>query len=362
MKKLIVTIAGIIAAGTMMASPVARWLATEHDFGAFDEDMGVVTCTFKAVNDGDEPLVVVSARANCGCTRPEYSTDPVAPGDTLKIAVGYDPNGRPGRFTKFVRVETNALPAKADLKITGSVIAATNTLRSRYPLDLGVVKLRDKIVAFGQLEKGKSKGAYIEGYNSSNQPITPRVANLPGYISARVDPPTVPPGEQFVVAVVAYTDKAKEWGIVTDQFDFYPTDTSTVAQPIETVVIIKEDFSKLTPEQLKDAPVIKVDPARVDMGEIDVDRSKPLEGEFVITNTGKNPLVVHSVKCVDEAVTFKDVKNEVKVKSGKSLTVKFSVDPQRLANRSLLNARIIVTTNDPADPSTTVRVVGQIKK
>lgn len=347
---------------SVQAAPVARWLETTHDFGAFDENMGVVNCTFKAVNDGDEPLVILNARANCGCTRPSYSTDPVAPGDTLVVSVGFDPNGRPGRFTKYIRIDTNALPAKSELKITGSVIAATNTVRSRYPIDLGSVKLRDKIVAFGQVDKGKSAGKYVEGYNASHDTISPRVARLPEYVSARIDPAVVPPGEQFVIATVAYTDKTDQWGIVTDEFDFYPTSTSTDAQQIETVVIVKEDFSKMTPEQLRDAPVIKVEPARVDMGEINPGATEPVEGSFEILNTGKNPLIIRSVKCADNAVTVTKVKSDVKIKNGKRLKVTFKVDPKQLKERSLLNARIIITANDPADPSTTVRVVGQIKK
>lgn len=359
-KQIILGLALAAVAQTVCAGPVARWLETVHDFGAFDENMGVVTCKFRAVNDGDEPLVIINARANCGCTRPSYSTDPVAPGDTLTVTVGYDPNGRPGRFSKFVRVETNSVPAKAEFKITGSVIAATNTLRSRYPVDLGEVKLRDRIIAYGQTAKGATAGAYLEGYNASHDTIHPRVDRLPAYLSARVDPPAVPPGQQFVITTVAYSDRTRDWGILTNDFDFYPTANATDPEKIETVIIIKEDFSKLTPTQLRDAPVIKFEPEKVDLGTID--RNKTTDASFEIVNAGKDPLVIRSIKCVDKAVTIEPLKPDTKIKSGKRQKVKFTVDPTQLGNRAIINARIIITANDPTDPSTTVRVVGHISR
>ena len=55
------------------------WLEQKHDFGAFDEGLGTVYCDFRLVNTGNEPIAIINARANCGCTRPEYSRDPIAP-------------------------------------------------------------------------------------------------------------------------------------------------------------------------------------------------------------------------------------------------------------------------------------------
>ncbi|MDE7125423.1 MAG: DUF1573 domain-containing protein, partial [Muribaculaceae bacterium] len=51
--------------------PHAKWLSTTHNFGAFSEETGIVTTTFRVVNTGDEPLLILAARANCGCTTPK---------------------------------------------------------------------------------------------------------------------------------------------------------------------------------------------------------------------------------------------------------------------------------------------------
>ena len=63
-----------------------RWLQTTHDFGAFKEDDGKVTCEFSFVNTGDEPVTVRAARASCGCTTPSFTKTPIEPGDTAPAA------------------------------------------------------------------------------------------------------------------------------------------------------------------------------------------------------------------------------------------------------------------------------------
>lgn len=362
-KILLLILAVTLGTSISEADPIVRWLGTKHSFGAIDENVGMVACVFQAVNDGDEPLVVLNARANCGCTTPSYRKTPIAPGDTLRITVGFDPKGRPGRFEKYIRVETNSEPKRSELTISGSVIATRETASSRYPVDLGCVRIRDKVVSFGEVVKGKTVGAYIEGYNVSHDTICPRIGGLPGHLTVRLEPSVVPPGEQFVISTVANSYRTTEWGIVSGDFDFYP-DATAPATRLSTVMVIKEDFSGMTPEQMRDAPVADIIPNKLDMGTINPNqKAKPIETTFEIKNTGKNQLIVRSVKSLDEdVVVVEGVKPDMKIKKDKSLKVKVKVDPAKLSGRPLLNAQIVVVTNDPEDPSQKIRVVGEIAK
>ena len=95
---------------------------TLHDFGNIREDGGPVTYEFEFTNTGKEPLIINSARAECGCTRPEYPKGEIAPGKTGVIKVTYNPVGRPGGFTKVVTVRCTGTPGKVNLKIRGTVI------------------------------------------------------------------------------------------------------------------------------------------------------------------------------------------------------------------------------------------------
>lgn len=93
-----------------------------HDFGAIKEDGGPVSVEFPFTNTGDANLVVYEAKAECGCTTPEYPKAPVAPGKTGKIKVTYNPLGRPGIFEKVITVKCNGKKGKVRLKIRGSVV------------------------------------------------------------------------------------------------------------------------------------------------------------------------------------------------------------------------------------------------
>lgn len=95
---------------------------TVYDFGNIKEDGGEVTHEFVFTNEGNAPLRIESARAECGCTKPEFPENEIAPGAKGKIKVTYNPYGRPGGFVKKVTIRSNATPEKATLKIRGTVV------------------------------------------------------------------------------------------------------------------------------------------------------------------------------------------------------------------------------------------------
>lgn len=102
-------------------TPAITFVDKVYDFGMVAENGGPVSHEFEFTNTGDAPLLIISATAQCGCTRPTYSTDPIAPGKKGKIKVTYLPQGRPGEFQKTVRVRTNIDNKKITLKIKGTV-------------------------------------------------------------------------------------------------------------------------------------------------------------------------------------------------------------------------------------------------
>lgn len=120
---LCVTVAAIAA--TAKTAPEMTFTATSHDFGNIAEDGGPVKCEFVFTNTGDAPLVIVSASASCGCTKPGFPKEPIMPGKTGKITVTFFPQGHPGEINKDVKVRTN-VPGKKrqSLKLRGMVIPA----------------------------------------------------------------------------------------------------------------------------------------------------------------------------------------------------------------------------------------------
>lgn len=109
------------SAGSKSGKSRIRFEKYRHDFGTVKEKDGPVSCEFVFYNDGDAPLVITEATALCGCTRPEFTDKPVAPGKKGKVKVTYNPLGRPGHIDRTVTVRTNGNPKKVTLKIVGFV-------------------------------------------------------------------------------------------------------------------------------------------------------------------------------------------------------------------------------------------------
>lgn len=101
---------------------VINFEKTTYDFGNIREEGGPVTHEFEFTNSGTEPLKIISARAECGCTKPEFPKKEILPGEKALIKVTYNPLGRPGGFTKVVTVRCTGNPGKINLKIRGTVI------------------------------------------------------------------------------------------------------------------------------------------------------------------------------------------------------------------------------------------------
>lgn len=92
-----------------------------NDFGEMIQNE-VVHTEFKFTNTGKYDLIISSARGTCGCTKPEWPTEPIAPGQSGVIKVGFDSKNKSGPFNKTVTVTANTDPAESRIIIKGTVI------------------------------------------------------------------------------------------------------------------------------------------------------------------------------------------------------------------------------------------------
>lgn len=106
---------------------------TTITFDSSKKDFGKVLSTstnrhtFIFTNTGTEPLVISNAKGSCGCTVPEYPTEPILPGETGEISVEYKPSGQSGRQTKQITITANTNPARTILTITGDIQPETDS-------------------------------------------------------------------------------------------------------------------------------------------------------------------------------------------------------------------------------------------
>lgn len=121
MKKIMLALTLLIAvAATVSAQAEIKFDKLTHNFGTFNEADPSQKAVFTFTNVGDQPLVINQAVASCGCTVPNYTKQPIAPGQKGQISITYDGKGRfPGHFKKTVTVRTNGKVELTRLYVEG---------------------------------------------------------------------------------------------------------------------------------------------------------------------------------------------------------------------------------------------------
>ena len=77
---------------------------------------------FVFINTGMKNLIILDAKASCGCTIPEWHKNPVLPGKKGVIRVVYDSSGELGMQNKSIRIISNARNNETDLIISAEVL------------------------------------------------------------------------------------------------------------------------------------------------------------------------------------------------------------------------------------------------
>ena len=88
------------------------------DFGSFPQ-LEKQENSFVLVNTGNSLLVIQDIVTSCGCTKVEYSKEPVRPGGTLEVKVLYEAEDA-GYFKKTVTVYCNTENSPLRLTVKGS--------------------------------------------------------------------------------------------------------------------------------------------------------------------------------------------------------------------------------------------------
>lgn len=323
---------------------------TTHNFGTFKESDGVQTTTFVFTNKGNVPLVLNSVSASCGCTTPKWTREPVAPNGTGEIKVSYDPKNRPGTFNKTVSVTSNADTPTTVLRITGSVEQREKTLAETYPRQIGSLRAKTNYISFAQIKMNDVETQTLELVNDSDKPVQLGFKSVPKHLSAKVEPATIPANGKGVLSVTYNAKEANTYGYASHRIYLTENGSNDYKNSIGITATIEEDFSGLTPAQLASAPVAKFSANEHDFG--DMVQGEKKEHTFSLTNSGKTDLLIRNVRssCGCTAVA----PSKKVIAPGETAPIKVTFDSS--GKRGRQSKSITVITNDPKNPTTTLRV------
>ena len=326
-----------------------------HNFGNFKEELGPQTFTFKFKNTGSKTLVLSDVKASCGCTTPEYTKAPIAPGKTGNIKVTFDPKNRPGPFNKSVTVKSNAENSVVVLKINGVVQEREKTLTDLYPQSIGDLRVKSTSFNFSSVKNTEKKTSSLSVYNGSSKDIKVEFVDVPSYLTLKLVPTVLKSGQKGKIVGVYDGGKVHDYGFIIKRIKLKINGKLDGVNKLSVSAKITEDFSKLTAAQLANAPKLSFSNKVFDFGTIRGGQSKTYE--FVLKNNGKTDLIIRKIKTSCGCTV---VKPESKViKAGESTILRTTFDSTGKSGRQ--KKKIIVTTNDPKNSTVNLNVIGLVQ-
>lgn len=352
MKKILSILCMALASVAMMAQePVITFERTEHDFGKIPEDGGRVSTEFVFKNEGMAPLVLSNVRASCGCTTPTWTKEPVEPGKTGSITVTYNPNGRPGKFSKTVTITSNATEPGKRVFIKGEVIPKQAKPVNKYTIAVGQLNMKSKELNLGDIKKGETKNGELEYANQKDAEHKVELATADSWLINQVTLAAPKPNEvgKFIFAID--TKNAPLYGPV-EAYAYVVVDgkkeiSDTYKLTIKANVV--EDFSQMSTAEKQNAPIIEV-PAEINAGKFA--KGKVHKFNFAIKNSGVNPLEVRRAYCEDTRLNAKAPKA---IKSGKKGMITMDIDARQL-DPAAFTREMVIITNDYQNPIKRVKI------
>lgn len=90
------------------------------DFGKIKKG-DAVEHVFEVTNTGKNPLVISNVQPTCGCTVPDFTKDPIAPGQKGKITLKFNSANFDGVVHKSAEVYANVAQVPIELTFTADI-------------------------------------------------------------------------------------------------------------------------------------------------------------------------------------------------------------------------------------------------
>ena len=349
----------VVSMVAMSQKAVISFDEKTHDFGKVNEEDGKITYVFNFTNRGNSPLVVNRVQASCGCTTPTWTKEPIEPGKKGAVTVTYNPQGRPGVFTKTITVYSNAAEEQFVITIHGEVVPKQTAENSPYPINMGGLMTKLKVVQLNNIEKGKTQTRSLEVQNSTKAALKVTIENLPSYLTYSVSPETLKPGEEGKINFTFNSKKCSQWGPISEDIFVVLNGAKKYAEDYKLVVTgsVVEDFSKMTLDQKRKAPILEIPVRSLKLGI--VKQGTKLITKFKINNKGQNPLEIRRVVNSNKELVVRLAK--MSISGGKSSEIIVELNPKN-QNDGDFKKSFTIQTNDPDNSFLILDLSGTVRK
>lgn len=316
-----------------------------YDFGFVKEDGGPVLHQFDFTNTGTRPIKILSVKASCGCTTPDWSRDPVMPGKTGYVQASFNPQGRPGYFNKSLTVTTDHNTGPIILQIKGQVRSNAESPEEHFKAVKGHWRLKTSLFNLGKVyRKDEFAAKEFPVVNAGDKAIAIARIETPSYIKVEAVPGTLAPGEEGKL-LVSYNGALRDaYGFQSDHIDIHTDDVLEPVKSFSVYATLEDYFEPLSPEALAKAPHLRVMDLTFDLGSIP--QFKASTRQVSLVNTGKSVLEIRALQPNCTCITA--TSNTMAIQPGMQATLEIAFNPKD--REGTQQKSVMIYSNDPQNP------------
>lgn len=339
------------------------WMKTVHSFGVFKEEAGVQTAIFEFTNLGEEPLYLSNVKASCGCTATEYTKEPVKKGERGFVKASYNPQNRPGKFTKSITVTTNCEKPTTILTISGEVTPREKGVEDYYPKDFSGLRLKSSHLALNKVYNNQVAHDTLAIVNTTDKPMKVTFSNVPKHIKIWTEPEIIPAkkegdkiGTKAYIKIDYDAKQKNDWGFLQDRVNVVINDSTSSKNRLTISATIEENFSHLTEEELANAPKIVFSETDFNFGKLK--QGEKVTHEYKFKNEGKSDLIIRKWKATCGCTV--PAPEKTVIKPGEESFIKATFNSS--GKKGHQSKPITITTNDPNNSTIVVKIIGEVEE
>lgn len=331
---------------------------TVHNFGDLLLDSGPVSCTFTLKNIGKTPVVIYNAITTCGCTKAEWTKEPILPGKSGTVSATYSNDEGPYPFDKSITVYLSDPKKPVILKMRGVCMEKKLPLEQTYPIHYGPLAMRESYIKCGNLEQGGMKSGSVMVANISGSPVKVEFGDVSEQLELSVSPNPIPANSTAEMTFCVKADRQK-WGKnyywATPVINGKTYRNSDNTSRIGIWAMTKECFDEMTEEQKTKAGRPKFEKSTYTFGKIK--RGETVHAEFEFKNVGETCFTVYKVDADAQTWSHSDIPG---ARPGETVRFRVHLDTADLPLGEVLTI-VTLTTNSPLRPIVNLFITGWLE-
>lgn len=230
-------------------------------------------------------------------------------------------------------------------------------IEKNFPFVMGNLRFSKNYSVFPDLKNTQTKFDTIRIYNMWDKAMTFEFKDIMHmkYLNCQAIPAKLNPGKEGIIVLKLDGTQVPNFGFNNMSLGIYTNDTNQTIKRMTLSINLTEDFSKLTPAQLANAPKISFNTTKYDFGTIK--SGDAVKYSYQLTNTGKSELIIRRTSASCGCTASNPAKQNLA--PGESTTIDINFNTSGRTGRQIKT--VTVVSNDPANPSIVLTVEGTLE-